>query len=171
MVAHRAVFLDRDGVLVRPVEQRAPRTLQEFSFFPDAADGVKRLKDAGFLVIVVTNQPDITRELVTWETMRFMNSKLLKLGVDAVEICPHTSEDECSCRKPSPEMILDAAEDWNIDLGKSWMVGDRDSDVEAGLAAGCTTILIAPSSRARAHFTASSFADAVNRILGASQCA
>jgi D-glycero-D-manno-heptose 1,7-bisphosphate phosphatase len=143
----RAVFLDRDGVLVIP-EMRdgrsyAPRNLNDFQLYPQAKAALAALRQAGYLLIVVTNQPDVGKGLILPSTLDQMHDRIRKeLCVDRIEVCPHTQADECSCRKPKPGMLLRVASECQIDLTKSFMVGDRASDVAAGLAAGCETIFI-----------------------------
>jgi D-glycero-D-manno-heptose 1,7-bisphosphate phosphatase len=145
----RAVFLDRDGVLNRNVQRDgrllAPRSLADFRLLPGVAAAVATLRDAGFLIVVVTNQPDIGNGHVAAETVEAMHAKLRKLiAPDAIETCPHSQDAGCDCRKPQPGMLLRAAERLGIDLGRSFMVGDRGSDVVAGQAVGCYTLLVAP---------------------------
>jgi len=141
-----AVFLDRDGVLNIPVfrdgRSYAPRRVADFHLYPEAADAVGRLGRAGFLVVVVTNQPDIGANLVSAADVEKMHERLMAaMSIDAIELCPDTREQAASAarprRKPAPGMLLDAAERLGIDLPRSFMVGDRTSDIEAGLAAGC----------------------------------
>lgn len=143
----RAVFLDRDGVIsrseVRGGKPYAPRTLEKFRLLPRVAESVRSLKRAGFLVIVVTNQPDIGNGLVSAAVVEAMHAKLRsRVAVDDIRVCPHRQDAGCDCRKPRPGLLLAAAKDWNIDLKRSCMVGDRDSDIVAGKAAGCYTLLI-----------------------------
>jgi D-glycero-D-manno-heptose 1,7-bisphosphate phosphatase len=147
MLGQKAVFLDRDGVLNIPEFREgrsfAPRTLAAFKLAPDAPSSLQRLKDAGFALIVVTNQPDIGKGLLSSEILNRMHDVMRKnLPLDEVEVCPHIREDSCDCRKPKPGMILSSAARMDIDLARSYMVGDRSSDVEAGKAAGCKTIFI-----------------------------
>jgi D-glycero-D-manno-heptose 1,7-bisphosphate phosphatase len=142
-----AVFLDRDGVLVVPEfrdgRSYAPRDLENYAFYPDAAASVAALKEAGFLTIVVTNQPDIGAGLISAQTVDEMHRMLEQaMPVDAIRVCAHTRADKCDCRKPAPGLLLKAAEEFGIDLDRSYMIGDRSSDVEAGKAAGCRTIFI-----------------------------
>lgn len=142
-----AVFLDRDGVLVRNVlrdgRQLAPRTLAEFSFYSDAAAGVARLRQAGFLTVVVTNQPDVGHGLISPETLAAMHQRLAAaMPLDAILTCTHRQDEGCVCRKPRPGLLRRAADDFGIDLTRSWIVGDRASDIAAGQAAGCRTVLI-----------------------------
>jgi D-glycero-D-manno-heptose 1,7-bisphosphate phosphatase len=143
----KAVFLDRDGVinanLVRDGKPVAPTTLDEFRIFPDAAAAAQRLKDAGFLLIVVTNQPDVTTGRTPKATMEAMHAEIRRLmPIDDFMICFHTDADNCDCRKPKPGLIFDAATKHGIDLASSTMIGDRWRDVLAGQAAGCRTIRI-----------------------------
>jgi D-glycero-D-manno-heptose 1,7-bisphosphate phosphatase len=142
-----AVFLDRDGVIVIPEfrDRRsfAPRRLEDFRLYPDAAGSLQRLKRAGFLLAVVTNQPDVGSGLIPRSEVDAMHEIMTReLPVDAVKACFHGQGDHCDCRKPKPGMILEAAGEFGIDLVKSFMVGDRSSDVEAGRAAGCAPVFL-----------------------------
>jgi D-glycero-D-manno-heptose 1,7-bisphosphate phosphatase len=142
-----AVFLDRDGVIVVPEfrDRRsfAPRRLEDFRLYPEAAASLQRLKRAGFLLAVVTNQPDVGNGLIPRSEVDAMHEIMTReLPIDAVKACFHRQGDHCDCRKPKPGMILEVAGDLGIDLMKSFMVGDRSSDVAAGRAAGCTTVFI-----------------------------
>jgi D-glycero-D-manno-heptose 1,7-bisphosphate phosphatase len=142
-----AVFLDRDGVVVVPEfrdgRSFAPRTVETFRIYPDAQEALLRLRDAGYLLVIVTNQPDIGNGLIAHETVGHMHDLLRsELPVDHIEMCPHRQSDNCECRKPSPGMLFSAAKACGIDLANSFMVGDRASDVEAGIAAGCRTVFI-----------------------------
>ncbi len=143
----RAVFLDRDGVLVVPEFRNgrsyAPRTLDTYRFYEGAAQDLTKLHDFGFRLIVVTNQPDIANNLIEPETVATMHNQLgSELPVDEIFVCPHGQKDDCDCRKPKPGMLLAAAEKHKVDLDTSFMVGDRNSDMIAGKAAGCHTIFI-----------------------------
>ena len=142
-----AVFLDRDGVIVRGElrngKSYAPRTLKDFRLLPGARDAVGALHDRGFLVIVVTNQPDIGNGFIDAGVVEAMHKIIRrKLAVDAIELCPHRRTDDCSCRKPKPGMLLAAGNRLSVNFSKSYMIGDRCSDVIAGEAAGCYTIFI-----------------------------
>ena len=143
----RAVFLDRDGVinlaLVRGGKPYAPTSLSDFVILPGVVEALARLYAAEFHLIVVTNQPDISRGVLQRDTLNQMH-KILKLQLPIVEIrvCSHTEEDHCGCRKPNPSMLKMAAQDHYISLVDSFMVGDRWSDVEAGRRAGCKTVFI-----------------------------
>lgn len=142
-----AVFLDRDGVIVVPEfrDRRsfAPKRLEDFRFYPEAAASLQRLKGAGFLLAVITNQPDVGNGLIARSEVDAMHETMTReLPVDAVKACFHRQGDGCNCRKPKPGMILEAAVELGVNLNKSFMVGDRSSDVEAGRAAGCATVFI-----------------------------
>ena len=143
----RAVFLDRDGVInrceVRNGKPYSPRCLDDFRLLPGAAAAVQALKNAGLLVIVVTNQPDIGNGLVGVHIVESMHDRLRRrLAIDDIKMCPHRQDAGCDCRKPKPGMLLEAARRWQIDLDKSFIVGDRWTDVVAGQAVGCYTIFI-----------------------------
>lgn len=146
----RAVFLDRDGVINQTIfrdgKPRAPDHLEDFHFFPGVTEAVCDLKQAGFLIIVVTNQPDVARGWQKREVVEAMNQKVMnELGVDAIQVCYHVEKDQCLCRKPKPGMLTEAAGEWEIDCKRSFMVGDRFGDIEAGVAAGCAgTVLVGP---------------------------
>ena len=144
---NRAVFLDRDGVLnaniVRNGKPYAPRSLAEFKLLPGVEEAVRRLKDAGFLTIVTTNQPDVATGLTQRSTVDAIHDELRRrMPLDEIKICWHVDSDHCACRKPEPGMLLEAAVAHDIDLRSSYMVGDRWRDVLAGQAAGCTTLLV-----------------------------
>ena len=145
MSRHAAVFLDRDGTVM--VDVGYPSSPEQVQLLPDAAAGLARLKQAGYKIVVISNQSGIGRGLVTADDAQRVHDRLVDelaaagVALDAAYYCPHAPEDECTCRKPSPGLILRAAEELEIDLARSFMVGDRDSDLEAGRRAGCRTIL------------------------------
>lgn len=143
----KAVFLDRDGVISANVERAgrpvAPTTLEDFHILPGSAEAIARLKAAGFIVIVATNQPDVSTGRTRPEIVDMMHQDIRRrLAVDGIKVCIHTDADNCTCRKPKPGMLLEAAAEWGIDTTASYMVGDRWRDIGAGKAAGCTTIFI-----------------------------
>jgi D-glycero-D-manno-heptose 1,7-bisphosphate phosphatase len=143
----KAVFLDRDGVLnraeVRDGRPYPPASLADLEILCGAIDGCRALRNAGFLLVVVTNQPDIARGKQSGEKVDEINEYLKReLQLDDVRVCPHDDRDGCACRKPAPGLLLDAARDFGIDLVQSFMVGDRWRDVEAGRRAGVRTVLI-----------------------------
>ena len=141
------IFLDRDGVINELVARDggffSPRKFSDFQIFDFVPEVLKKLKEQGFLLVVVTNQPDSARGFLEKSELSKMTSEVLRIGVDRVYICPHDDRDWCSCRKPLPGLIFQAAEDVNIDLPTSWLVGDRQTDIEAGLASGLRCILTA----------------------------
>jgi D-glycero-D-manno-heptose 1,7-bisphosphate phosphatase len=144
---HAAVFLDRDGVLNRSIDRNGvpspPISLDDFELLPGVRDAVDRLKDAGFVLVVVTNQPDIARGTQEPSVVDAMNQVVIReLGIDAVLVCPHDDADDCVCRKPKPGLLLEAMDRFDIDRDRSFMVGDRWRDVSAGRAAGCRTIQV-----------------------------
>lgn len=143
----KAVFLDRDGVINRAIVRMGkpfpPNSLSEFVYLPDVLDSIKRLKKAGYLIFVVTNQPDVGKGSQKRSVVESMHKKLTNdLNVDDIRVCYHIDEEGCSCRKPKPGMIFDIATKWQIDLSVSFMIGDRWRDVKAGKAAGCFSYFI-----------------------------
>lgn len=141
------VFLDRDGVLNEAVvldgKPHPPATVEAFRLLPGVVQACTRLASAGFALVVVTNQPDLARGRQDRSVVDRMHETLLgTLPIDAVYVCPHDDADRCTCRKPAPGLLLTAAEDLGIDLGRSVMVGDRWRDVEAGRRAGCRTVFV-----------------------------
>jgi len=151
----RAVFLDRDGVLTRALvrdgQAHAPVTPAEMQIDSDAPAALARLKTAGFLLVVVTNQPDVARGIIRREDVEKMHAVLrAALPLDACFVCYHDDADGCDCRKPQPGMLLQAAAAHAIDLAQSYMIGDRWRDIDAGAAAGCRTIWIDRGYRERA---------------------
>lgn len=175
----KAIFLDRDGTINRYVGFL--RNIEDFVLFPDVADGLKQINASGYLAIVVSNQPVIARGEVTTRQLREIHDKMeTLLGVegaylDAIYYCPHHPHRgykgeieefkiDCDCRKPKPGMLLKAAEDLNIDLKSSWMVGDTKNDIQAGKNAGCKTALIGTEYYGQ-DLTAKTFFEAIVQIL------
>lgn len=147
MTTARAVFLDRDGVInrafVRHGRPYPPQTLDELEVLPGVPEACAALKGAGFLLIVVTNQPDVARGTLEPRTLdRFHEVLRATLPLDDIRVCPHDDRDGCRCRKPAPGLLLAAAAESDIDLGRSVLVGDRWRDVEAGRRAGCKTVYV-----------------------------
>jgi D-glycero-D-manno-heptose 1,7-bisphosphate phosphatase len=170
----RAILLDRDGVLnyseLRLGKPYAPTRFQDFKIIPGTFEALSSLKEKGFSLAVVTNQPDVGNGKVKKEIVERMNAELLsKLPIDTVKVCYHSQTDGCKCRKPEPGMLIDAAEELKADIFTSYMIGDRWSDILAGKTAGCTTILINrhynEQSADRPDFTAPSMMAAVTTIL------
>lgn len=153
----KAIFLDRDGTINKYVGFL--RKEEEFELLHGVAEATKRINESGYLAIVVTNQPIIARGEVTFEGLEIIHNKMETLlgkegaYLDAIYFCPHHPHSgyegevkelkiDCECRKPKPGMLLKAAQDMNIDLSKSYMVGDGKNDIKAGKAAGCKTVLL-----------------------------
>ena len=140
-----AVFLDRDGVLndsvVRDGVPRPPHSVAEFRLLPGVVEACASLRAAGFALVVVTNQPDIARGLLTREAVDAINARLAELvELDEICVCPHDDGDNCECRKPRPGMLLGAGKRLSLDMGGSVCVGDRWRDVEAAKGAGVTAV-------------------------------
>ena len=170
--SHRAVFLDRDGVLNRSVVRQGkpfpPPDLSAFQIYPDAAEACRRLKAEGLLLVVATNQPDVGRGLQSRELVEAMHRELrAALPLDRIEVC--FDPDDAGYHKPAPGMLLRAADELGIDLPRSYMVGDRWRDVDCGRAAGCTTVFIDRGYderlRSPAHHTVRSLLEAAEWIL------
>lgn len=153
----KTIFLDRDGTINKYVGFL--RNVEDFELIDGAAEAIKRINDSGCLAIVVTNQPVIARGEVSYDELREIHNKMETLlgqkgaYLDGIYFCPHHPHKgyegeipelkiDCPCRKPKPGMLLQAAEDFNIDLSRSWMIGDSENDIMAGIAAGCRTGLI-----------------------------
>jgi D-glycero-D-manno-heptose 1,7-bisphosphate phosphatase len=144
---NRGVFLDRDGVINRAIVRNnkpyPPATIAELEILPGVPQALSRLHAAGYLLIVTTNQPDVARGTSQRETVEAMHHFLAsQLPIDDFQVCYHDDKDGCLCRKPSPGSLLNAAEKFQIDLGASFMVGDRWRDIQAGQRAGCKTVFI-----------------------------
>jgi D-glycero-D-manno-heptose 1,7-bisphosphate phosphatase len=172
--SNRAVFLDRDGVIVIPQfrdgRSFAPTQLADFQFYPEADASLRQLKDAGYLLVVVTNQPDVGAGLISASMLDEMNRRLLaRFPIDAIKVCTHTRADHCDCRKPQPGLLLAAARELAIDCEHSFMVGDRASDVAAGHAAACRTLFIdlgyAEARPLDAHHVVASLGEAASIIV------
>src|SRR5436309_204613 len=143
----QAVFLDRDGVLNEPVVRNGkpypPASAAELQIIPNTADALARLKEREFLLLVVTNQPDVARGTQKREVVEEIGRRLrAELPLDDVLTCFHDDEDACDCRKPRPGLLLRAASQYRIDLTRSYLAGDRWRDIDAGANAGCRTIWI-----------------------------
>lgn len=143
----KAVFLDRDGVINRAIvidgKPHPPKSISTLEILPDVTDAMELLHMAGWLLIVVTNQPDVARGIIPIENVKVINNYLQKnLPINEFRTCYHDDNDGCICRKPLPGSLLSAAKTNRIDLSSSYMVGDRWRDIEAGKRAGCKTIFI-----------------------------
>ena len=147
----RAVFIDRDGVILKAVINdvggpRPPYSVVEYKkksgVVPWAKEAVLALRDAGFLTILTTNQPDIRYGKITKKDWQWIHNQIAGISFDDIFICFHGRNDGCECKKPRPGMLIEAAKKWGIDLKNSFMIGDTESDAIAGRAAGCKTIII-----------------------------
>lgn len=144
----RALFLDRDGIvdeLVQYDEYEAPRTIRDLRMIEGVTAPLRRFADAGWLLFLVTNQPNVAKGKATRRDVIEVNDavvRALEVPVARSYICFHQAEDGCVCRKPSPYFLHEAEREFDLDLGASWMVGDQDSDLLCGRAAGCKVALI-----------------------------
>jgi D-glycero-D-manno-heptose 1,7-bisphosphate phosphatase len=143
----RAVFLDRDGVInqsrVINGKPYPPVDVTTMEIIPGVAKALQSLANEGFLLIVITNQPDVAKGITSKATVEAINAYLARcLPIDDIRTCFHDNQDGCDCRKPAPGALLAAAKQHDIDLPRSYMIGDRWSDVEAGQRAGCQTFFI-----------------------------
>lgn len=146
-VKRAAVFLDRDGVInaavVRDGKPYPPASVDVMEILPGVPEALQRLRDAGYVLVVVTNQPDVARGKTPRATIDAIHAKLrAELQLDAIYACFHDDAERCHCRKPAPGMLLDAARDLDLDVSQSFMVGDRWRDTDAGIAAGCRAVFI-----------------------------
>lgn len=177
-VGRRAVFLDRDGVLNRAVVRHdrpfPPASIEEFELYSGVAEGCEALKNAGFVLVVVTNQPDVGRGTQTREIVDQMHAKLRATipSLDAIEVCFHAGRgygEPCDCRKPKPGMLKRAAAGHAIELSQSFLIGDRWRDVDCARAVGCRAIFIdhgyRESLRGMPDATVHTFGEAVQVIL------
>lgn len=167
-----AVFLDRDGVLnmsILPMH-RAPWSMDELVVTPGAEEACRRLRERGFILVVITNQPDVVRGGTTKEVVYRINRALRdRLPLDAIYVCFHDDVHGCDCRKPKPGLLLRAANDLELDLARSFMVGDRAVDIEAGRRTGCRTIFVQSGANREAivdsDFSVPSVVSAADAIL------
>ena len=143
----KAIFLDRDGVINKIFIKNnlpfSPPSFDLLEILPGVKESIKRLKKLNFICLLVTNQPDVSRGKIEKKTVIKMNNYLKdEIKLDDIFVCYHDDQDNCKCRKPKPGLLLEASKKWNVDLTKSYMIGDRLKDIEAGRRAGCKTIFI-----------------------------
>lgn len=143
----RAVFLDRDGVInqvcIRDGVPHPPASVQDLQILPGVAEALSELRACGYVLVVVTNQPDVARGSMTRQSVEDIHLRISsELCVDAILTCFHDDGDDCDCRKPRPGLLLHAARKFDLDVAASFMVGDRWRDLEAGARAGCTTFYV-----------------------------
>jgi D-glycero-D-manno-heptose 1,7-bisphosphate phosphatase len=149
-VGKKIVFLDRDGVINKLVERDgrlvSPRIFNDFEILPGVPDAIRVLSDTGYEVVVVTNQPDISRGLMRLEELELMHNLVNALGVREIRVCPHSDEDHCKCRKPKPGLLAEYLESLDDFVLEKWMVGDRETDIICGTLVGANTILVSRAS-------------------------
>lgn len=172
---NKAAFLDRDGVINRkPPEGQYVTRWDELHFLPGVAPAIALLNQAGFRVIVVSNQRCVAKGLITSAGLQALHQRMSRAlagagaTIDGAYYCPHEKEPACSCRKPAPGMLLEAAHTHEIDLNASWMIGDSKIDVEAGRNAGCKTAQLLSADEAAdgdADVVAPSLLDVIHQIL------
>ena len=144
---NKAIFLDRDGVINKNRDDYVKST-KELEIFSNIGKEILKLKMKGFLIIVITNQSVINREIITIRELEEIHSTIQKFlmksktSIDKFYFCPHRPDENCDCRKPKPGLILQAINEFSIDASKSWMVGDSKTDIQAGEKAGCKTIFL-----------------------------
>ena len=170
-MANRAIFLDRDGTLNYSYPQGSktipPRILSEIIILDGVIEALTKLESLEFELIVITNQPDYSRGLTSLKNLLEINFRICKeIGIKHTYICLHDTDDQCSCRKPRNGFLLQASKDFNINLTESYLIGDRLSDVQAGISSGCTSFLIGEKSNTEAssYIVVSSLLGAANLI-------
>ena len=147
MSKNKAVFLDRDGVINKN-KINYVETIEELEILPSIGISIKKLKNNDYFVIVITNQSPINRKLMTHEQLNLIHSSIQQhlesfdTSIDKFYFCPHMPQENCNCRKPKTGMLMQAMSEFNIEPTLSWMIGDNDSDIQAGLAVGCRTLRI-----------------------------
>ena len=166
---NKAVFLDRDGVVNQDVGYLT--SWLQFDFVPGFLDALKLIKRNGFLAIVLTNQSGVNRNLITEIGLEIIHWKMKKVirfsgtKLDDIFYCKHIPEDNCDCRKPKPGMVLKAVEKYNIDLEESYIIGDKETDIDLGIEVGCKTILLNGTTYlTKADFTAKTWEDIINHL-------
>ena len=143
---NKVVFLDRDGVINKKREDYV-KSSNELIILPNVKKSIKELKKNGFNIIIVTNQSPINRGIISKNELKKIHEEMILkinegLTLDMIYYCPHRPDEKCECRKPKPGMLLQAIKDWEVDIEKSWLIGDSESDVQAGKAVGIKSIRI-----------------------------
>jgi histidinol-phosphate phosphatase family protein len=144
---NKAIFLDRDGVLNKKRNDHV-KSINELEIFPNISQEILKLKKKGFLIIVITNQAVINRQIITIKRLEEIHLTIQKFlmksntSIDKFYFCPHRPDENCVCRKPNPGLIEQAISEYSIDVSKSWMVGDSLTDIQAGEKVGCKTIFL-----------------------------
>lgn len=147
-IKKKAVFLDRDGIINEVVyhgsnKPSSPWKFEEFKLIPGIKKPLEELVQMGYLIFIISNQPDISRGFIKNGTTEKINNVISeRFPITEIRVCPHDDHHNCKCRKPKPGMILELCKKWNVDPSKSFMIGDNWKDIEAGKSAGCTCILL-----------------------------
>lgn len=168
---NKAVFLDRDGTI--NVDREYVHKIKDLEFIPGVLEALAKLAKTEYKIIIITSQSGIGRGYYTQKEYELFNEHMLKRiknhggRIDGIYFCPHHPNDGCECRKPMPKMILNAANDFNIDLSKSYMIGDKKSDVEMGKNAGCKTIRVMTGKNevSEADHTTKDLGEAIEAII------
>ena len=163
----KVIFLDRDGVInKKALQARYIKNWEDFEFLPGAVESIKQLTEKGYEIYLMTNQPGVARGFLEKQELENIHQKmqqeLEKQGgkIKAIYACPHNWDEGCDCRKPKPGLLLKAAKELKINLNQSILIGDQETDIEAGIKAGCKTILISKTKNKRADFTAKNLLEA-----------
>lgn len=171
----KAIFLDRDGVINSAVVKNGrpfpPSSLDTLKILPGVKEALKSLNKVGYLLIIVTNQPDVARGKTTKSTVDEIHQYIMaNFPIDKILSCFHDDADQCDCRKPKPGALLNAAKEYNLDLSACYMIGDRWRDIETGVSAGCKTIFLdygySEKQPSNLDFRVKSLSEAANIILG-----
>lgn len=172
------VLLDREGTLIQDPDYDRVDAKSKVKLLPGTLPALKLLADNGYSAVIITNQTNIAQGRITekefWDINNFVIEQIQSSGIQILKtyVCPHDKDDNCNCRKPKPALLQEAAKDFEIDLGASFMVGDRDSDIEAGKNAGSKTVLVAtgkhPADKAKADYSAKDLLEAAHIITGKS---
>jgi D-glycero-D-manno-heptose 1,7-bisphosphate phosphatase len=173
-VSRPAAFIDRDGTInVQPPEHEYLSGVDELEVLPGALEGMRALADCGFALVIASNQRGVGRGLISMDDVDAIDAEIRRLlAASGAELagsyyCPHLNDDGCDCRKPKPGLLLRAAEELDLDLAASWMVGDSATDIAAGVAAGCRTAYLGDDPPGEATISAASLAEAADLICSA----
>jgi D-glycero-D-manno-heptose 1,7-bisphosphate phosphatase len=171
---NKIIFLDRDGTIIFDPEDERVDKEEKIKLFPDTIEALKYLASNNFSVVLITNQAGIAEGRINLQDFDRINNKVLEMlepsGIKILKtyVCPHSPQDNCECRKPKPTMILEAAKEFNVDLAETYMIGDRESDILAGINAGAKTVLVKTANKPvevkEATYTALTLLDAVKYI-------
>ena len=173
-MSRAAAFIDRDGTInVQPPEHTYLSSVADLEILPGAMEGMRALADCGFALVIASNQRGVGRGMISMEDVDAIDAQIRRLlAASGAELagsyyCPHLNDDGCDCRKPRPGLLLRAAEELDLDLGASWMLGDSATDIQAGIAAGCRTAYLGEDPPPEAAISAASLREAANLICAA----